>query len=59
MKIIEHKNKDKKNKSQYDIWLSENCHLDINNITGHVSFQNATSTDLKEIQKIIKKYKKS
>jgi len=59
MKIIEHKHKEKGNKSQYDVWLSDSCHLDINNITGHVSFQNATSTDLKEIQKLIKKYKKS
>lgn len=59
MKPIEHKYKDKKGKSQYDIWLSETCHLDINNITGLVSFQNATSTDLKEIQKLIKKYRKS
>jgi hypothetical protein len=59
MKLIEHKDKDKdKGKSQYDIWLSDTCHLDINNITGIVSFQNANSTDLKEIQKLIKKYKK-
>lgn len=55
IKVHEHPDK-AKTKSQFDIWI-DNCHVDVNNIEGHVSINNATISDFDEISKQIKKYK--
>lgn len=57
IKVHEHKH-EAKGLSQYDIWIDDTCHLDINNVNKHVSFQGATTEKhFKEIEKLIKKYK--
>ena len=56
VKVHEHLHQ-AKGKSQYDIWISDECHLDINNVEGFVSIHNATDEDWKEAKKLVKQYK--
>ena len=58
IKIKVHEHKDlKKGASQYDIWIDNSCHIDINNTGGFYSVHNLeTTAQLKEVEKLIKKY---
>jgi hypothetical protein len=56
IKVHEHKH-EAKGKSQFDIWIDENCHLDINNVEGFISIHDASDEAWEQAKKIIKQYK--